>query len=171
MDIAVRLAEPTDAPELPIIEHDAAQVFRAVEGLEWIAREAAGGGETYLDLVEAGTVWVADAGGVLCGFLAARVEGEEFHIVELSVRRSQQRRGVARALIERAALEARRLALSALTLTTFRDVPWNAPLYRHLGYRDLAEDELGPELRRLRDDEAAHGLDPSRRVCMRRDIE
>ena len=78
MDIAVRLGEPTDAPELPIIEHDAAQVFRAVEGLEWIAREAAGGGETYLDLVEAGTVWVADAGGALCGFLAARVEGEEF---------------------------------------------------------------------------------------------
>ena len=65
MDIAVRLAEPTDAPELPIIEHDAAQVFRAVQGLEWIAREAAGGGETYLDLVEAGTVWVADAGGAL----------------------------------------------------------------------------------------------------------
>ena len=166
MDIAVRLAEPTDAPELPIIEHDAAQVFRAVEGLEWIAGEAAGGGETYLDLVEAGTVWVADAGGALCGFLAARVEGEEFHIVELSERRAQQRRGVARALIERAALEARRLALSALTLTTFRDVPWNAPFYAKLGFQVLEAEQMSARLERQLGLEAAAGLPRHRRCAM-----
>lgn len=45
---------------------------------------------------------------------------------------------------------------------------WVAVDYRRLGFRDLAEDELGPELCALRDSEAGHGLDPTIRVCMRR---
>ncbi len=61
--------------------------------------------------------------------------------------------------------------LSAITLTTFTDVPWNAPLYRHLGFVDLAEAEVGPELRAVREHEAAQGLDPTTRVCMRRTLD
>jgi hypothetical protein len=60
--------------------------------------------------------------------------------------------------------------LSAITLTTFKDVPWNAPLYRHLGFRTLRDDEIGPELRALRDEETAHGLDAAKRVCMRSEL-
>jgi len=56
--------------------------------------------------------------------------------------------------------------MPAVTLTTFEDVPWNAPLYRHLGFRELRDDELGPGLRAIRDRETAHGLDPARRVSM-----
>jgi hypothetical protein len=56
-------------------------------------------------------------------------------------------------------------------LTTFSDVPWNAPLYRHLGFRVLDDDDIGPELRARRADEAARGLDPASRVCMRRDVD
>ena len=57
--------------------------------------------------------------------------------------------------------------MRAVTLTTFRDVPWNAPLYRHLGFVDLDDASLGPELRAIVAAEAAHGLDPSIRICMR----
>jgi hypothetical protein len=57
-----------------------------------------------------------------------------------------------------------------VTLTTFSDVAWNRPLYEHLGFRAMREHEIGPELRALRDTEAAHGLDPTTRVCMRFDL-
>ena len=57
-----------------------------------------------------------------------------------------------------------------MTLTTFEHVPWNAPYYERHGFRVLAEHEVGDELRRLRDEETAQGLDPALRVCMRREI-
>ena len=57
-----------------------------------------------------------------------------------------------------------------MTLTTFRHVPWNQPLYEHLGYRELTDGEIGPELRSLMAEEAAHGLDPALRVAMRKDL-
>jgi hypothetical protein len=57
--------------------------------------------------------------------------------------------------------------LIAATLTTFSGVPWNAPLYRHLGFGDLVAAEIGPRLRSVLGEETAHGLDPAARTCMR----
>ncbi len=75
-----------------------------------------------------------------------------------------------RALVAYAADCARDRGLAGLTLTTFTDVPWNAPYYERLGFRRLAAAELTPGLRRIRAAEAAHGLDRWPRVCMRRDL-
>ncbi|MEO5841733.1 MAG: hypothetical protein ABIQ73_16655 [Acidimicrobiales bacterium] len=58
----------------------------------------------------------------------------------------------------------------AVTLTTFADVPWNRPLYEHLGFRLLPETEIGAELRNVSETEALHGLGPATRVCMRLDL-
>lgn len=60
--------------------------------------------------------------------------------------------------------------MTGLTLTTFRHIPWNRPLYEHLGFRILADNELGPALRAVREAEAVHGLDPSLRVVMRNEL-
>ena len=60
--------------------------------------------------------------------------------------------------------------MPAVTLTTFRDVPWNAPYYERLGFRSLSETELTPELAEVRAREAEPGLDPETRVCMRLDL-
>lgn len=57
-----------------------------------------------------------------------------------------------------------------MTLTTFRDVPWNAPYYHRLGFEILAQEDLGPELSRCLAEEAIH-LPPALfgpRVAMRR---
>jgi hypothetical protein len=90
-----------------------------------------------------------------------------------AVRRRDRRtsnRSASIRLIEHVADVARRQGLDALTLTTFRDVTWNAPYYERLGFRAVKDDELGAGLRRVRDDEAAHGLDPTLRVCMWRPL-
>jgi hypothetical protein len=54
-----------------------------------------------------------------------------------------------------------------VTLTTYRDIPWNAPFYRRLGFEELTAAELTPDLREIVLAEAKKGLEPTRRVVMR----
>jgi hypothetical protein len=56
----------------------------------------------------------------------------------------------------------------SVTLSTFRDVQWNMPFYRKLGFEVIPRDKLSPALRAVNDDEARRGLDAARRVVMRR---
>ena len=79
-------------------------------------------------------------------------------------------RGLGAALLDHAATGAQRHGLAALTLTTFTDVPWNAPYYERLGFRHLCDIELTPGLRAVRAREAKRGLDAWPRTTMRRDI-
>jgi hypothetical protein len=58
--------------------------------------------------------------------------------------------------------------LKAVTLTTFANIPWNAPYYERCGFRRLPADDLTPGLLRIRREEADRGLDAWPRVCMRR---
>jgi ribosomal protein S18 acetylase RimI-like enzyme len=122
----------------------------------------------------AGRAWVllADgtSGAIPVAYALVDVVDGAAHIEQISVDPAFARQGLGRRLIDHAAAEARREARTAVTLTTFRDVPWNAPYYARCGFRVLAEPELGPELRAKRDEEAAYGLDPALRVCMRRDL-
>ena len=92
------------------------------------------------------------------------------HIEQVSVRPDCQGFGVGRALLDRVRLWATSTDRRAITLTTFGDVPWNRPLYEHLGFRVLSEIEIGPELQAVREAETRHGLDPATRVCMRLDV-
>ncbi|WP_327154154.1 GNAT family N-acetyltransferase [Streptomyces tubercidicus] len=88
------------------------------------------------------------------------------HIEQVSVHPDQAHRGIGRALIDRAELDG---GPAALTLTTFAEVPWNAPYYARIGFRILPEAELTPGLRAIRAQEAALGLDRWPRVVMRRE--
>ncbi|UQA92396.1 GNAT family N-acetyltransferase [Streptomyces halobius] len=87
------------------------------------------------------------------------------HIEQVSVRPDHAHRGIGRALIDRAMLDSR---AAALTLTTFAEVPWNAPYYTRIGFRVLPDSELNPGLRAIRAREAELGLDRWPRVSMRR---
>lgn len=88
------------------------------------------------------------------------------HVEQVSVDPDHQGRGLGRLLITWVEDWARADGRRGITLTTFRDVPWNAPLYERLGFRTLAPDEIGPGLTTVVSTEAAHGLDPATRVCM-----
>lgn len=126
-----------------------------------------------LDVLErfrrAGRAWVAadDDARPLAYLIAEPVDGA-LHVEQVSVHPDFAHRRIGRALLAHAAEHAREEGLSHLTLTTFTEVPWNAPYYTRLGFRTLAEAELTPGLRRIRATEAEHGLDRWPRVCMRR---
>ncbi|HEU5150875.1 MAG TPA: GNAT family N-acetyltransferase [Iamia sp.] len=88
------------------------------------------------------------------------------HVEQVTVDPDHQGQGLGRRLMGWVDEWARADGRRGVTLTTFRDVPWNAPLYRRWGFRDLAPDEIGPGLAAVISDEAAHGLDPTTRTPM-----
>jgi GNAT superfamily N-acetyltransferase len=166
----IRAARADDGPALQRIEVDAGARFATVGLADIAAHEPFSLAE--LDaFAAAGRSWVAeDADGRPVGYAVATVVDGCGHLEQISVTPGAQGGGIGRALVERVERWAAAEGYPAVTLTTFVDVPWNAPLYEHLGYRRLGESELGTELRAVRDHEATLGLDPARRVCMRRDL-
>lgn len=80
------------------------------------------------------------------------------------------RQGVGRRLLEHAAAYAVARGAGALTLTTFAEVPWNAPYYARCGFRVVTDSDLPPGLNDIRSREVAHGLYRWPRVTMRRPL-
>jgi GNAT superfamily N-acetyltransferase len=78
-------------------------------------------------------------GGVL---LVDVVDGAA-HVEQVSVHPAHARRRLGSALLETAAAWAAENRLEAVTLTTFTEVPWNAPYYARLGFRVVPADEIG----------------------------
>lgn len=168
MTTAIRPARPDDGGALRRIERLAGVRFREV-GRPEVADDEPAPIEVLTRYADEGRSWVAvDEEDVPVGYVLVDVVDGCAHVEQLSVRPDHQGAGVGRALLERVRVWAVDAGLSAITLTTFTDDPWNAPLYRHLGFVDMAEAEVGSELRAVRDHETALGLDPTTRVCMRR---
>ena len=115
-----------------------------------------------------GLVWVAEDAGRLIGFATCEAFEHELHLWELAVRHDAQGKGAGRAMIAAVIDEARTRALPSVTLTTFRDIPWNAPFYARCGFVELSDDELGPFLTLVREKEVEIGLDVANRCAMRR---
>jgi GNAT superfamily N-acetyltransferase len=116
-------------------------------------------------------VWVAaPPNGQPVGFAVVQVIDGLAHLAEISVHPAHGRQGLGARLIQALCDWARDRAYPAVTLSTFRDVPWNAPFYERLGFRVLSQEDLGPGLLAVRAEEARHGLDIRERVCMRKDL-
>jgi GNAT superfamily N-acetyltransferase len=92
------------------------------------------------------------------GFIVVVREGDTAFIVEVDVLPEHQGRGLGRALIQRVVHWGREEGLPRVTLTTFSDVPWNAPFYERLGFRRIDRSQLTMELTRKLDDEKNRGL-------------
>lgn len=165
----VRLARADELPALARIEREAGARFAEIPELTDLPDVMTPAGALAVAL-ERAQVWVAEAGGELVGFAYADLLDDAVHLEELDVVPSWGRRGIGAALVEAVVADARRRELPAVTLTTFRDVPWNAPWYGSLGFRVLAESELGAGLDALLDHEERRGLPRALRVAMRRDV-
>jgi predicted N-acetyltransferase YhbS len=85
----------------------------------------------------------------------------------MSVAETFQGHGVGRALLKAVIEWATAHHLAALTLTTFRDVPWNAPFYNRLGFKVLSAPRLDTRLATLLRKEAEGGFAESTRCAMR----
>jgi GNAT superfamily N-acetyltransferase len=102
------------------------------------------------------------------GLLLLEVVDGLAHVEEVAVHPDVQGAGHGAALLDAASAWGVAKGLPAVTLTTFRDVPWNRPYYERRGFRVLGPHELGPEMVALIAEEATLGLVPELRVVMRR---
>lgn len=168
MTVIIRPARPADAANLPAIERSAAGLFRLDPALAWLADSDVADTAQHLQAIEYAHVWVAEnTDGQLAGFLRAVEISHWLHVEELSVSQEFQGQGIGRTLMLAAIEEARRQRLAGLTLTTFRDLPWNAPFYQRMGFVVLAEENTDAHLTQALSNEVTHGFPGERRCAMR----
>lgn len=166
-DFAIERATAAQIAALPAIERAAAERFRGWNVPDAIMQEA-----TPCSVLQAaraaGLLWVAlDRGGDPVGFVYVESASQRAHLKELDVHPDHGRRGIGTALVRAVEHWAMASGCSEVTLTTFRDVPWNAPFYERLGFEIVAPADLDAELKERLDAEAERGLSPARRVAMR----
>jgi GNAT superfamily N-acetyltransferase len=165
-DVTIGLARPDDIAALPSIEREAAKLFAALD-LPASVLESTTELEDFEQAQRAELLWVARCrGSEPVGFALVDLVGGAPHLEEMDVRPAFGRRGIGARLLRAVLAWARDAGHEAVTLTTFRDVPWNAPFYARHGFRPLAEGELSRGLRELVAEESARGLDPAKRVVM-----
>jgi GNAT superfamily N-acetyltransferase len=167
---SIRAPRPDELESLRDIERAAGRIFADV-GLVGVAAHEPESVEALADYVRDGRAWVVTEHDVPVGYAVVDIVDGLAHLEQLSVHPEHGRKGLGAALLEHVCGWARQRRYPAVTLTTFADVPWNAPFYAGHGFRVLTDAEIGPGLRALRAHEAAYGLDPGRRVCMRRELE
>jgi GNAT superfamily N-acetyltransferase len=150
------------------IERDAGRGFAAI-GMAEIANDEP------LSVMELeafradGRAWVAvDAQDRPIAYLLSSIVDGCAHIEQVSVALAHARQGLGAALIEHLAATARAEDRPALTLTTFRDVPWNAPYYQRLGFVIVEPADQEPELAALFSRESVTIPSNAPRVAMRR---
>lgn len=167
----IRSASVQDLPRLQDIERAAGGPFRDI-GMAAVADDEPPTLEDLRGYEAAGRAWVAcDDEGLAVAYLLVDVIDEAAHVEQVSVHPDHARRGLGRALIDTAARWAMGQGLEAVTLTTFAQVPWNAPYYSRLGFVEVSEADIGPGVRALREDERDKGLDAWPRIVMRRRLD
>jgi GNAT superfamily N-acetyltransferase len=136
---AVRPARARDLPLIAPIEDSGVPMFEAVLGDlagDVLASPARSGKDR---AAEPGFLLVA--GDPAIGFAHVVHMESHAHLDQISVHPDHGRRGVGTALLEAAAERAALKGHGALTLTTYADLPWNAPFYARNGFVEVAEDE------------------------------
>jgi GNAT superfamily N-acetyltransferase len=164
--VTVRLAGPRDLSFLPSVERRASIRF-ADSGMRSLAEGPTLPAELLARQQALGLVWVA--GDPPVGFALALAFTAGLHLHEVSVIPAAGGRGLGSALVEEVSAEAARRGLREVTIVTFRDIPWNGPWYRRLGFRPSTAAARRPEIAALLEEERRTGLAAlGPRVVMRR---
>jgi len=162
-------ARRRDLPLLAAIERAAAQLLKG-HAPESVINEVTGD-EDLLEAQREGRLFVALADDNPVGFAHFELlEPDIVHLEEIDVHPKHGRRGLGTRLVAEVCNWAETRGYRSVTLTTFRDVPWNMRFYARIGFEELSAAAITPALRSVLEDEARRGLDVSRRVAMRKPL-
>ena len=165
--VTVRQARPEDVGRLQAIQLAAGNTFRDI-GMPAAADTFPLPPESLSGYRRAGRAWVAaDEHDEPIGFVVFDVIDGCAHIEQVSVHPAHAGQRIGAMLLDYVADWAVSQDMHAMTLITFRGVPWNAPYYERLGFRELAETEVTPGLAARNADE---GGNSAARVCMLREL-
>ena len=168
--IIIREADMADIETIRAIESASASRFLAI-GMAEIAADEPTDAAALASRVAARRLVVACAdGGTIVAFVMFRAVERDAYVEQLDVLPAWAGRRIGARLIDAVAARARADGRDGLLLSTFADVPWNAPYYARLGFEVLPQASLSPALLAIRAEHEARGLDETRRVFMRRPI-
>jgi GNAT superfamily N-acetyltransferase len=171
VSFSIAPADPSDIFALQNIERAANEMFRPLGLIPFPAEGASIVSHAmHEELIGAGQSWAAYAEGEPVGFVLGIRHPDSHYLAELAVHPAFGRRGIGRALVDFYCDEAAREGASAVTLSTFRDVPWNAPFYRRMGFGDLPRAEMTSWMMQYEQNQIAAGLDIGKRLFMRKPL-
>lgn len=165
-DWSLRLARPDDAEQMPAIERAAAVAFAKDPGLAGLQFDKPREPAELRALIRKGHCLVSHVDNRMVGFLASQPFRRELHVWEMDVLPEFQGRGIGAGLMRACQIDARNSGFRALTLTTFRDLPWNAPFYARLGFEEVTALDAHPRLAGELANEIDDGLPADRRCAM-----
>ena len=126
------------------------------------------GSDDLLKALENGWLLAAQSeGSPLAGFVMATPRGNGLYIDQISVDPAFGRQGVGRKLMLEIQACAAREGFKELTLSTFKELPWNAPFYATLGFKPLRRRDLEPYMIRIEDAQKPF-MDVTKRTFMRK---
>lgn len=166
--IPLRLALPSEIPLIREIERASAQRFIGL--MDALAEDEPTPAHSLAARIATDGLLVAIDTDAPVAFVMFRTVEDGLYIEQIDVLPDFAGRRIGAALLDAVTERARRLGLKRLTLSTFRDVAWNAPWYRRLGFAEIADRALTPELVEIRRQHLARGLDESQRVFMERAV-
>jgi GNAT superfamily N-acetyltransferase len=168
--VVIRAARASELALISALEKSGDELFRAA-GMDVIADAPALEPGSYRAALEGGRLLVAaDEQDAALGFIRLEMLDGDPHVEQVSVHPDGARQGIGASLLAAAEQLARARGHRRLTLTTFRDVPWNGPYYTRLGWSALAAADLPPQLAAARQHERDLGLDEWPRQAMAKNL-
>lgn len=162
----IRVPELAEIRQLNAVEASASEAFLSLPGYEFVGSYPLPEEAVYAPFVDDRRAFACVVGEVLAGYvLMGEVDGRG-HVMQVSVRSDFQRQGLGRQLVQAGEAWAFEQGFRAVTLTTFRDVAWNAPAYERLGYVIMPEGTEGGGIAAILASERAIGLFQQARVAM-----
>ncbi|KAL9621647.1 MAG: hypothetical protein Q9160_003899 [Pyrenula sp. 1 TL-2023] len=154
--IQIRSATPSDVFQLPRLEIVGGDIFRTV-GMVAIADDAPPALALFQASQETGHIWVAttqtsasspDDVQKIVGYVEihllqlAEGQPQSAHIQQVTVSPEFAGQRIGARLVQHVEAWAMEQRFENISLTTFRDVPWNAPYYQRLGFSVVGDEEL-----------------------------
>lgn len=165
-----RVARVDDVPLLQAIERDAARRYGELPETLFCVDLGVRDEQEHRQARENGLAFVVEISEVPVGFILVVPRDGQAHILEIAIAQAQQGRGYGRELIATAEARAAVAGAREMTLTTFLEVPWNAPFYERIGYEAFEIGPDRPELAELVAEERRLGIHRAKRVAMRKKL-
>ncbi len=167
---SIEPAKPEHIAALPAIERAAAEIFP--EGvIPDQVKDYVLSLEDFANALTQKHLWVAiTSNHQPVGFAMVTVDAssKSAMLAEIDVDPGHQQKGLGKALVQTVIEWARKEGIQHLSLTTFSNVPWNAPFYGKMGFRSLSGNELTANLIAMLNKEGELGL--KNRVAMQLDL-
>jgi GNAT superfamily N-acetyltransferase len=159
-------ASINDLTFLSDIEYNSDQLFKDY-GLDAIIYTPKNPLSYWLDLYRTSIIRIAkNVDGTVLGFYMLAEIDRQSYLKQISVDPQYGSKGIGTKLLLNALHTAKSQGHNYVTLTTYRDINFNAPFYRKNGFEEFTPDDTWPELSKLRAEEKSSDLEKLPRCAM-----